>query len=422
MLAATAANGSLAREVEVTVYRTASEWAAFLASDDGRVSLLVLPDDDGALRPFHRRNVEFVYDRSACFENGERLRAWAVDGDDLAGLTAIWPAGPGLVARVESIGPGALGAWLDVGWRQGVAPGDRLLHTRQGQPAARLDIVFATEELAYARIMPLARDITLNPGDQADLWPGPAERREGRASSAVCAVEERSGERVAWIAAPSHALCSPEPAVVFTRNGECVGGGVVEGRDSRFWQARLWTIPGAEVAVGDVARIRTLTDIAAGRMGALVFEIRGENAIVNAGEADGLRAGQQCTIRRRWQTVAEGSVARVQSGYSVVHVAPGAEPPQVGDEVAFGSEPPAGTEEQGPITAVSDETLFQARLASPTPVAAGGLMTVERAGRTVALAVCLVQHGDRVTGLALPRTTREPLGVDCVVVIREQEE
>jgi hypothetical protein len=152
------------------------------------------------------------------------------------------------------------------------------------------------------------------------------------------------------------------------------------------------------VQVGDLAVIRTRADIEGRRFVARVFEARGATALVNAGEADGLRPGESGRLFRQSQRIGEVRVQRVQRGYSSVRTA-GADA-AVGDAVRFGP-PPVPATVVGEVERVVDETLFVARMESAVKPVLMTPLSVCSAGRTVGVAVLLATDGRLGAGLVL---------------------
>jgi hypothetical protein len=234
-----------------------------------------------------------------------------------------------------------------------------------------------------------------------------------------------------------------EPHLDFFHAGQYVADAVVESMDDLFWYARL-VEPGSPgdparsrqtappIAVGDPAVIRTRADIAARRFVARVFEISPEGALINAGEADGITAGETAMLYRNGLKIGEIRIARLQRGYSVIEAlaepapppttrpraqqpAAGEKPaskpavvPAVGDVVRFTNppEPPVNLAE---IADVVDGTLFSARALVRAEIPALKPLLVRTGEQGAGVALVLASDGERVCGLVLECSLAKPL-------------
>ena len=369
-------------------------------------------------------------------------RAWLVAPDLVASLMATWPDRATLQTDVDSVGPGGQSAWLRAGTNDGVAAGDSWWLRVGGQPAARCDVLYVSPHLSFCTVVPLASAPAVHPGARAALWPAPAERRERRANSAVAYLEVRGNSILAWIAAPPNVECPPEPHVDFYRDGQYLGRGLVERRDSRFWYVRVVLVPGAPgnaaqrvlsslpagslpvlvevlpLRVGDEAVIRTQADIDERRFVAHIFELRPAGALLDVGEADGLTVGDALTVYRDGNAAGTVTVREVQRSYAVVTpVADGANVPfvlRIGDELRF-RPPPPPPRVIGSIQRVVGETLFTARLTDAAP-AVGTPMAVRASGRIVGVAVLVTAGETRGAGFVLPGSMTRPLAAGMQLV------
>lgn len=381
-------------------------------------------------------------------------RGWILPPDVLGTLVDHWPASADLQAEIDSVGPGGASVWVRAGSNQGVRAGDHWWLRVGGQPAASFDVRHVAADVCFCGVTQLARDMALSPGRVVALWPGPGQRRSGRATSAVAFLEERgSGTRV-WIAAPVGADCPPEPHVEFYRGGRYVGHGLVEQRDERFWFARLLptaadvtersgvnaraispasipatqTVPTSPPApavapprlcVGDDVVIRTQADIEARRFVARVFDLAPAGALITAGEADQLATGDVLTAYRNGAEIGRVAVRMVQRSYAAVgppdsEVAPAFEL-RVGDELRVGPLPPPPVV-VGSVHQVTGESLFTARLTSAAPPP-GTPLSVRAAGRTVGVALLLATSGGEAGGIVLPSSQTRPLAPGMQLII-----
>jgi hypothetical protein len=369
-------------------------------------------------------------------DQADKLRAWVVPPDLVSALLPRWPRGAELLAEIDSLGPGDRTAWVQAGSDQGVRAGDCWWLRIGGQPAARLDVRFVGAHVSHCAVVPLASDPPVKPGAQVALWPSPADRRDGRARSAIAYLDEQVEGALVWVPAPRGVACPPEPHLDFLHNGNYVGHGLVERHDDRFWYARLIPAnatagdvgtrpvsrptsravrPAARPQVGDEVVIRTRADIERRRYVARVFELTREGALVDAGEEDGLAAGQQAAVYRSGTALGTVVIRRVQSTYAVVT---GPEKAAFelhpDDELRF-APLPAPTTIVGTIESVSDQTLFTAHLGRPDPPLQTPL-AIQSLGRTVGVALLVTAEGSTAGGFALSCSLTTPLRAGMTLV------
>ena len=354
-----------------------------------------------------------------------RLVAWVVGPDCVAHFRERWPLEAQLWARIDTVGLGDQSVWIDAGSQQAVQVGDCWWYRVAGQPVARYDVRLVGSGICYCRVVPLVAGLRPRAGEMVSLWPAPGLREQGRAVSAVSFVETREDGQVVWVAAPPATVDTPaEPRVEFRRAGDYVGSGVVERRDARFWYVR--TLPGAcagDVHVGDDALIRTVADIRNRRISARVFELTSAGGLINAGEIDGLSAGDVGTVYRAGNRIGRVRLTKVQRAYSVAQLTEDGERPVTSratpstesqpqtkaeglqriDEVHFGRPPPPPVT-LGMIERVVDRTLFSARLANEASPPLLTPLMLRRADRTIGVAVLLDATDGQALGLALARS------------------
>jgi hypothetical protein len=252
----------------------------------------------------------------------------------------------------------------------------------------------------------------------------------------VSFVEQTEDGQLIWVAVPPKVDVPSEPRVDFQREGGYVCGGVVERRDARFWYVR--TLSGTsvtDVRVGDDAVIRTVADIRARRISARVFELTPAGALINAGEIDGLSAGDLGTVWRAERQLGRVELVRVQRGYSLVRARSDivdnvtTQPVQSGDqpgapaldglrkldEVRF-SDPPPPPVTLGVIEHVTDGTLLTARIDAARVAPLRVPLELRRAGRTIGVALLLETEDGRAVGFALARslTVRPATGDELI--------
>lgn len=349
----------------------------------------------------------------------EGLRAWVIGPDIVAALRPRWPVDAEFRAKIEGVGLGADSVWIDAGCNQGVVIGDCWWRRVNGQPVARYDVRLVDSAVCFCRVQALAAGLGPARGDIVSLWPGPRQRRIGRAATAVSFVEPASDGQTVWVAAPPRVAAPVEARLDFYRAGNYVGSGVVERRDRRFWYARTLSAAGlGDVRVGDDAVVRTSADLHHRRFSARVFELTPAGCLINAGEIDGLSAGDVGTVYRAGREIGRVKLLKVQRGYSVARLEPGDEHvattqptsssvPAPGrgsdglqrlDEVCFGPrQRPLLT--LGAITRVVEGTLFSAQVTGAAPLLTP--LAVRHAGRVIGVAVLLDVTDRRALGFVL---------------------
>lgn len=335
----------------------------------------------------------------------DAVRGWLVRRDLVAELLTEWPDEGALEAELDTAGPGARSAWVRAGSDWGIRVGESWWRRVGGQPVARYDVRWVGPGVCFCAMTPLASAVPLRQGQRVALWPTPGERRDGRATTAVAFIESRGHEPLVWVAAPLGAACPTETHLDFFHEDRYVGYGVVERRDDRFWYANLvarrrgdefasFAPPVGELSVGDRVVVRTQADIDAGRLVMRVFELTPAGALLNAGENDGLRAGQRLTLYRAGSAAGTADVRRTQRSYAeIVAVAGDGGPPlelRVDDELRL-TAPPAGWRCVGALDEVRGGDLFTARLSAE--VALRQVLAVRDGERTIGVACVVTVDG-----------------------------
>jgi hypothetical protein len=359
-------------------------------------------------------------------------RYWLVAPDVGARLLERWPEGAALEAGVDSLGLAERTAWLCAGTDQGIRAGDCWWLRVGGQPATRCDVLYVGPDVCFCTIVPLAGDTPLRQGTRLALWPTPTEKRAGRASTAVAYVERRSGDTLVWVAAPVGVPCPSEAHLDFFHQRQYLGYGLVERRDNRFWYARFTSVPPTDATapttmaappeprVGDTVWIRTQADIAAHRFVARIFELTPSGALANAGEGDGLHAGQRLSVFRSGDEVGTVAVRRAQHSYAEVGPVADSNAPTplrlcVADELRCDA-PPSPPQYVGALDAITGELLFTARLnGQDAPLAVP--LAVQARGRTVGVAVLVVAEAGHAGGFVLPGSLTQGLAAGMELVL-----
>lgn len=459
-------------------------WTAILARPD--LSVVASAEFAG---PDCRDNRAFrfrlIAAPNAFSETGDPTwRAWLIPPHAAADRLDQWPRGTTLHAPVIGVAPGARSLWLEVPAIADVQPGYTWWIRQRGQPLARLVVLSTTRvtdtatpssapsqthpaaapQLAadvqplasssaalaasstliqsptrpvFCSLTPLVSDLPDLHPLRAALWPSARDRRDGVVRSAAVHVEPRGDAQLLWLAAPRGISCPPEPRVEVLRDGRFIASAIVERRDDRFWYARTSSAPGTAESLarpGDEARIRSQQDLDLRRFSARVFALRPDGALVNAGEIDGLAAGDAGRLIRNAEVLGRAVVVRAQRDYSLVRILPpdpphitGAPPsPAVDDTVDFSPAPtvsPPRARRTPPRCVARLDTVsghaFRASLlfdphSSPraaTPDARsllGRLFMLADDRRPVGVALLVAVQGNVAVGTALPHSLDEP--------------
>ncbi len=340
-----------------------------------------------------------------------RWRAWLIRASLVESLLDRWPTEAELCARIESVGPGAHTAWLSGSRAHDLYPGQTWLRRLYGQPIARLEVRLVQDDLAFCNVVRLVADLRLSAGDTVTLWPSPGDRGTGRLRTAVAFVEPAGGAQEVWVAAPPGTADASEARLDVYRGRQYVGHAIVERWDERFWYARSLSAAGAGVIrVGDEARVRMPADKLAGRLEARVFEVVPE-VLINAGELDGLSAGQKGVVHRGSRRLGVVEIQRTQPNYAVIRLAGGSSPFELQrlDEVRFGPEPPEHRM-AGRIVEIIAATLFTAELADGREVPPLAPLSVcTEHGSTVGVALLVARDSSRACGFVVSESLVSPL-------------
>lgn len=336
------------------------------------------------------------------------LVGWLIPADIVARTRDHWPADAQLQIAIDSLGPANRSAWLAGGTYLGIAVGDTFWRRVGGQPVARFDAILVTGTLTYTRIVPLVENPPIRAGDTVQLWPTPAQRRAGQTWSAVSYIGDGGAVPLVWIAVPPSNDFPTEPHVDYYRAGEYLGHGVIERRSERFWYARFTPLAAKNlesapaVRPGDNVRIRTQTDIATRSYTVRVFDVDGNNALLNAGEVDHLRADDQLLLVREGQRVASFTPTRIQRSYAVTlrHASNGITL-DVGDELWL-TPPPQPPSPFGTLQTVRGTCVFSATVESSAPI--GTPLAIRDGATTVGVGFVVTIDHDQVVGFALPGT------------------
>jgi len=202
-------------------------------------------------------------------------------------------------ARLTRVAPGRGTAWIDAGTEAGLTAGDRVLIRRNGIPIAVGEVALAEPELALVSLEPVVSNALSEAGDDVELWPAPALRRQGRVDSTVLAVEPGpDGERLTLVGNAADGLVPGRQADLF-RGGRYLAMAVVTAAHGPLSRAQILGYARADApAEGDTALLRAVGGQAGGPLKAPIFRIEGDYCLVAAGENDGVRVGEVFHVRR----------------------------------------------------------------------------------------------------------------------------
>lgn len=381
---------SVAVDGDVAVIRAperpdGDQWRLLTGSEDDLVGWF---DYDQTQKDYRRHGAERVVPPA-------RVQAWLVPRNVLALARDSWPETVPLRAAIDSLSPGGRGGWIRAEAADELAVGQSWWVRAQGQPVARMTIVFADSDLAYGRLTPLAAEAIIAPGQVLERW---VSANPGRYRTGVCSVADGA---TVWIAAPS-GLPANGQRVVFMRHGEPVGRGTLTRADDRF--GYVTRSPGTRadsVRVGDQAVVEPL-GAASARLGA-VFAESADRPLVDVGEIDGLTLGEQGVLSRDGEPIGSVTVARLQKSYAGISWS--GTSPRPGDRVQFGPRPDKFPETE--IEAVADGSVFVARRHGAVPV--GGVLVVRDEAGVVGAVALVFADGGRLIGFAIDGATRRAL-------------
>lgn len=357
----------------------------------------------------------------ASFDKTASPRVWQIRRNALALLASTWPSEASLHSIIDSTGPGGDSAWVRAGANAGIRVGNTWWRRVGGQPHMRLDVRFVSDDLCYCRCVRLAAGAAVVGGDAVELWPSPADSREGRLRTAVSFIDSGQDDPFVWLPRIAPRTCPADARFDFYRAGQYVGFGVAERSDDRFWYVRLLkqacTGP---VQVGDDAVARTFQDAAAGRVRARVFANSKEGWLVTAGESEGLKPSHAGVVFRDNRPIGTVEVRRVQEAYCTTGelIAPRNDPGdspsaerrtlRVLDEVRFGNAERLGVR-VGWIRGISSGGFVSVTLEGKAPM--GLPLCVQARGRTIGV-VALFDAGEKnALGAVFEQSPLEPLEI-----------
>jgi len=249
---------------------------------------------------------------------------------DVGALMRSWlPPGATLTARLDARSRSGATAWFDRGSLDGFRAGDRLLVLRNEIPIARATIAQARDRVSLASIVPLVSNVTCAEGDQAHLWPGPADIRSDSLETRVLfvkAVPQSDRIEVWFPAGPRDGVAAGQHWEV-RRTGQyvdCVEVVELRGRFAIALQSPAFSA--SAIAVGDSVRLRTGQHVAQGRIPLRVFRREGDYCLMNGGEDVGLEVGGHLAVVRDGRVIAELEIDTVKVDYCGATRATSSEP------------------------------------------------------------------------------------------------
>jgi len=256
--------------------------------------------------------------------------------------------------RVARVAPGRRNAWLDIGARSGIKNGDALLIHRLTPgnvelALARGQVETVRDDSSLATLEPLVGNTLPRPGDIAELWPSPADRRMGRVESMVLATRpasEPEGDLALTIVGTAEDGLEKGRLIDLFHGRHYIGHGAITDVGERNSVALMFNAGRRQHArVGDRAWMRSPPGPPPHPLEAAIFQIvstqDGDYAQMAAGETDGVRMSEKFVVRRQdpadptiRKDIAELTVQKVESDHSVANIrliSPQGEPVRVWD-------------------------------------------------------------------------------------------
>jgi hypothetical protein len=202
-----------------------------------------------------------------------------------------------------------------------------LLVSRNGIPIARGHVVAVEDQTALATLRPVVGNALPQAGDAAELWPAPAERRQGRLNSIVLEVRKsRDGPLIRFVGSSADGLVAGRLVDLY-RQDAYVGVAVITDVLDPISVAQMIESASARPAAeADVAVVRPAPPDQPIR--AAIFKVAGgDYCLLAAGESDGVQVGEKFAVYRgdpedpsRRQEVADLTIKTVEFYHSVATV------------------------------------------------------------------------------------------------------
>ena len=307
-----------------------SELEPVVAIDRGRRHGIAMGDAAAVVRPEGPARVVATGEVFLLQEDKAALRLTARPESSLTGLRAIViPSGLVAAARtrmpepttvagtIQAVGPGRRQAWIDRGGHSGLAPGDRMLVTRDDFPIAVGRLALVTENTALLQCRSLVSNALPQEGDEAELWPSPAMRRTGRLETMVMEVRPDPDGSILRVAGGRSDGLAPERILDLFAGSEYVGMAGITAADDRLATAKaMRAFCTTRPTVGLRAVARPPAGASNARLEARVFDVRENYALISAGRSDGVLPGQTFAVIRNGQVVARLEVKVVEVDFA----------------------------------------------------------------------------------------------------------
>ena len=335
----------------------------------------------------------------------------------LSSLRDRLPPGTTIAGSIARLPPGRRTAWIDLGSSSGLKLGDELLVWRRAIPTPRgpIDIPIARASVAQLEahvalvaLQPLVSNALPEPGDAVELWPAPADRRWGQATSAVLQVQPgKEGAEITMVGALVGGTVEGWLADVF-RDGKYVGVAEITEATGPLTRARMIASMSAQAPEeGDRVVERPRAASRPYPLAAAIFRIEGEHCLLAAGETDGIEPDETFVVHRpdpgettRRIAVAELRVEKAQVTYADARIRPlirDAPAVQLW-ELAERQVPDAEVWQPIGIVEQAEPALCSAAgsVEPASRIAPGALVRLVPENRTPAAAIVIGQVGDRV--------------------------
>lgn len=231
--------------------------------------------------------------------DGRGLTVVVVPGAALDHARESLPEGVTLRGKLVRVPPGRRTAWLDLGATAGLRRGDMLMVSREGIPIARGQVADLDERTALASLRPVVGNAQPQAGDAVELWPAPAERRQGRLNSTVLEVlPDRQGALVRFVGSMADGLVAGRLVDLF-RQDKYVGVAVVNDVFDPISVAQL--IESASIRKAEECDIAIMRPAPPAQpIRAAIFKVvdGGEYCLLAAGESDGVQVGESFVVYR----------------------------------------------------------------------------------------------------------------------------
>lgn len=227
------------------------------------------------------------------------------------------PRTAGIYSTLEHLGPGSVNGWLSAGSFDGLRVGDLLLVLRKSLPIAQARISVIDAHRSAVELTPLTANVIAKAGDPASLWPTPWNARAGLVRTTVLAVTQQGPDPVVTLAGGNAVRFRTGQSFEFHRAGRFIGLGEAIRVDDRLCQVRFAESLSREPPrVGDVAIRRAEKIFGHQATPGRIFRIEGEYCLVNVGEREGVRRGQDLLVVRSGTPLARLAVRTVKVDYS----------------------------------------------------------------------------------------------------------